>query len=311
MPTSLVTGGAGFIGSHLVDFLLDRGDSVRVLDDFSTGKAENILQTRDNIELIQADLRDPDAVRRAVQGVDLIFHHAAFISVPQSMEEPQNCLDINVNGTALLLNEARSAGVERVVIASSAAVYGENTAVPLQETEIPSPLSPYAVSKEINELYAKLFTHQLGLDVVALRYFNVYGPRQNPESDYAAVIPIFTSTLIQEDEPVIFGDGKQSRDFIFIDDVVRANILASEAARAPGEVINICSGQEINLLELLDTLSLTFNREIAPVFKETRAGDIYRSLGNPGKADKLLGFSSQVPIQQGITAVADWMRSQV
>ena len=311
MPTSLVTGGAGFIGSHLVDFLLDRGDSVRVLDDFSSGKIENIQQALDRIELIQADLRDKEAVQRAVIGADFVFHHAAFISVPQSMDDPQSCLDINVNGTALLLNEAKRAGVNRVVIASSAAVYGENTAVPLNETEIPGPLSPYAVSKEVNELFTRLFTHQLGLDVVALRYFNVYGPRQNPESDYAAVIPIFTNTLIDEDEPIIFGDGKQSRDFVYIDDVIRANILASEAPQAPGEVINICSGQETNLLELLDALSSILDREITPDYKPTRAGDIYRSLGNPAKAKDLLGFSFQVSIQEGLRNVSDWMRSQV
>lgn len=311
MPTSLVTGGAGFIGSHLVDFLLSRGDDVRVLDDFSSGKIENLQDVIDQIELIEADLRDPVAVRRAVEGVDLIFHQAAFISVPQSMDEPRECLDINVNGTALLLDQAKQAGVKRVVLASSAAVYGENKAVPLKESEIPEPLSPYAVSKEVNEIYTRLFSNQMGLEVVALRYFNVYGPRQNPDSAYAAVIPIFTRTMIDESEPVIYGDGTQTRDFVYIDDVVQANIQASESSQAPGYVFNICSGLETNLLALLGALEEIFNREISPEFKATRAGDIYRSLGDPEQAEEKLGFVVKTSIQEGLRITADWMRGQV
>lgn len=307
MTISLVTGGAGFIGSHLVDGLLERGDVVRVLDNLSTGKIENLEGKLDQIDLIQGDLRDPAILTQAVQGVDLIFHQAAFVSVPKSMEEPDACLDINVRGTRQLLEFARLAGVKRVVLASSAAVYGESPELPLGESGLTDPLSPYASSKLIGEIFARLYTKQLGLDVVALRYFNVYGPRQNPDSDYAAVIPIFIKQLKDEDTPVIYGDGKQSRDFVFVKDVVQANLLAGESRRAPGQVINICSGQEINLLELLDSLSGIFNRHIEPDFEAPRTGDIYRSLGNPALASDLLGFSPQTSMQDGLRATSNWL----
>jgi nucleoside-diphosphate-sugar epimerase len=308
MPTSLVTGGGGFIGSHLVDALLARGDVVRVLDNFSTGKRENLQRNIEKIQLLTGDLRDSEVIREAVQGVDFIFHQAAFVSVPQSMEDPDSCFDINVNGTGKLLTAAREAGVKRVVLASSAAVYGENKAVPLSEDEEPDPLSPYAASKSINEIYARLFTKHLGLNVVALRYFNVYGPRQNPASDYAAVVPIFIKILEAESEPVIFGDGLQTRDFVYIADVVQANIQASESVKAPGKVFNICSGQEISLLDLLEKLSTIYNRKILPSFQEARPGDIYRSLGDPNKARDILEFSSATSIIDGLDETAAWMR---
>ena len=308
MPTSLVTGGGGFIGSHLVDALLARGDVVRVLDNFSTGKRENLQHNIEKIELLTGDLRESEILNEAVQGVDYIFHQAAFISVPQSMEDPDSCFDINVNGTGKLLAAARTAGVKRVVLASSAAVYGENEAVPLSEDEEPDPLSPYAASKSINEIYARLFTKHLGLNVVALRYFNVYGPRQNPASDYAAVIPIFINILEDEGELVIFGDGLQTRDFVYIADVVQANIQASESRKAPGKVFNICSGQEISLLDLLEKLSTIYNRKILPSFQEARPGDIYRSLGDPNKAREILEFSSATSIVDGLDETAVWIR---
>jgi len=308
MPTSLVTGCGGFIGSHLVDALLARGDVVRVLDNFSTGKRENLQNNIEKIQLLTGDLRDSEILNKAVQGVDYIFHQAAFISVPQSMEDPDSCFDINVNGTGKLLAAARTAGVKRVVLASSAAVYGENEAVPLSEDEEPDPLSPYAASKSINEIYARLFTNHLGLNVVALRYFNVYGPRQNPASDYAAVVPIFIKILENEGEPVIFGDGLQTRDFVYIADVVQANIQASESVKAPGKVFNICSGQEISLLDLLEKLSTIYNRKINPSFQEARPGDIYRSLGDPNKAREVLEFSSATRIIDGLDETAAWMR---
>ncbi len=308
MPTSLVTGGAGFIGSHLVDALLARGDTVRVLDNFSTGKQENLHHNIDRIELINGDLRDSALLETLLQGVDLIFHQAAFVSVPQSVEDPKSCFDTNVNGTGMLLAAAKNAGVQRVVLASSAAVYGENPAIPLAEDETPDPLSPYAASKFITEIYARLFTNQLGLDVVALRYFNVFGPRQNPASDYAAVIPIFIKTLQDEDQPVIYGDGLQTRDFIYIADVVQANLLAASSDLAPGKVINICSGQEINLLNLLEILAGIYNREIQPDFQDARLGDIYRSLGDPTRAQEALGFSPAISFSEGLKLTTSWMR---
>jgi nucleoside-diphosphate-sugar epimerase len=225
------------------------------------------------------------------------------------MQEPESCFDINVNGTGKLLEAARNAGVKRVVLASSAAIYGENTAVPLSEKEDPDPLSPYAVSKLVNETYARLFTTQLGLEVVALRYFNVFGPRQNPASDYAAVIPIFIRTLEEEDQPLIFGDGLQTRDFIYIADVVRANLLAAGSAEAPGKVLNICSGTEITLLDLIEKLSAIYHRKIQPDFQPARAGDIYRSLGDPGRAREVLGFSCATSLEAGLENTAAWMRA--
>lgn len=308
MTTSLVTGGAGFIGSHLVDALLARGDSVRVLDDFSTGKMENLDHARDRIELIEGDFRDLDLIQKALQGVDLLFHQGAFVSVPQSLEQPDICLDTNVRGTRQLLEASREYGVQRVVLASSAAVYGQNPHLPLQEDSKPDLLSPYAASKFITEIFAELYTHQLGLDVIALRYFNVYGPRQNPDSDYAAVIPIFIKRLGSGKEPVIYGDGGQSRDFIYISDVVQANLLAGEKSTPAGKAINICSGTEINLLELISSLEAIFDRDVQPVFQEPRAGDIYRSLGDPSLAEELLGFQASVPLLDGLQETTAWIK---
>ena len=309
MPTSLVTGGAGFIGSHLVDALLERGDTVRVLDNLSTGKISNLQGVLERIDFIDGDIRKSADLQRALKGVDLVFHQAAFVSVPLSMEEPDHCLDTNVQGTRLLLELSRHAGVKRVILASSAAVYGNISDFPLEERGRVDPLSPYASSKYITEIFARLYTHQLELDVVALRYFNVYGPRQNPGSDYAAVIPIFIKRLKDGKSPVIYGDGNQSRDFIFVADVVQANLLAGDSGKAPGEVINICSGQEINLMDLLEVLSDIYNTEIEPVFETHRVGDIFRSLGDPSLAREILGFYSPTSIKNGLHITADWMQN--
>lgn len=307
MPTSLVTGGAGFIGSHIVEALLARGDNVRVLDNLSTGKLENLVDVLDRIEFIQGDLLDPEITWKAITGVDLVYHQAAFVSVPGSLEDPELCLEVNLRGTQQLLGLARRADVQRVVLASSAAVYGENPNLPLVESAQTDPLSPYASTKLITEELARMYTRQLGLDVVALRYFNVFGPRQNPFSDYAAVIPLFIDKLTGEGQPTIFGDGKQSRDFIYAADVARANLLASEATEAPGQVINICSGKEVNLLAMLEILGRIYNRPVEPIFDSPRAGDIYRSLGDPSLAAKLLGFHPQTSLQDGLEATASWM----
>jgi UDP-glucose 4-epimerase len=307
MATSLVTGGAGFIGSHLVDLLLEQGDTIRVLDNLSTGNINNLSKTIDQIEFIEGDIRNSEDLRTALIDVDYVYHHAAFVSVPLSLEHPTTCLDTNVQATQTLLEISKSAGVKRVILASSAAVYGENPEYPLVEISRTQPLSPYASSKIITEIFAQMYTEQLGLDVVALRYFNVYGPRQDPESDYAAVIPVFIKQLMNEDPPVIYGDGNQSRDFIYVKDVAQANLLASSASDAPGRVINICSGQETNLLDLLDILSGIFNLEIDPIFNDPRAGDILRSLGDPSLAQELIGFSPQTDLEKGLQATVNWM----
>jgi UDP-glucose 4-epimerase len=308
MTTSLVTGGAGFIGSHLVRALLARGDRVRVLDNFSTGRRENLAGLAENLEVIEGDLREARQVQAAVQGVDFVFHQAAFVSVRQSMREPQECFAVNVGGTLNLLEAARQAGVERVVMASSAAVYGDSPDLPLKEDAGLRPLSPYAASKLTTEIYAGMYTRSFNLPVAALRYFNVYGPRQNPKSDYAAVIPIFIDRLLSSQAPVVFGDGTQKRDFIFIEDVVRANLIASQTPAVDGQALNICRGMETDLLELLATLGLLFPQAPAARLDPPVPGDIYRSLGDPEKARRLMGFTAQVSLADGLAQTVEWMR---
>ena len=307
MRRSLVTGGAGFIGSHLVEALLVREDYVRVLDNFSSGKEEHLADVQDNIDLITGDLRDQADLASALKDIDYVYHQAAFVSVPLSIEEPEQCFGINVGGTVQLLSAALKAGAKRVVIASSAAVYGDNPAIPLNEEMGLNPMSPYATSKIVGELYTKLYSDLLGLEVVALRYFNVFGPRQNPDSDYAAVIPIFVKNVLEDKQPIIFGDGHQSRDFVFIEDVVRANLFASEADLAPGKVINICSGLETSLLDLTESLAKVLNTDIQPRFEDERTGDIYRSVGDPTLARELMEFEPIVNLAQGLEKTAAGM----
>jgi len=305
---SLVTGGAGFIGSHIVRALLGQGDQVRVLDNLSTGKREHLDGLNGALQLLETDLRDAASVDIAVKGVEVIFHEAAFVSVPQSVEDPQGCFDVNVTGTSLLLNAARKAGVRRVVIASSAAVYGDAEIWPQSETLSPKPHSPYALSKRIDEMYGQMFTTSYGLEVVALRYYNVYGSRQSPDSMYAAAIPIFLRRLLDGKPVTIFGDGGQSRDLIHVGDVVRANLIAASHPAAAGEIFNICTGIETRLLDLLEVLSDLFPSAPAPEFAPPRSGDIYRSLGDPHKAAEMIGFSSEVQLSDGLKEAADWMR---
>ncbi|MGB2965713.1 MAG: SDR family oxidoreductase [Anaerolineales bacterium] len=307
MKKCLVTGGAGFIGSHIVERLVERGDTVRVLDNFSSGKKENLETVQDQIEIVSGDLRNETDLKKAVKGIDLIFHQAAFVSVPLSIEDPDQCFQTNVAGTINLLSAAVKAQVKRVVLASSAAVYGDNPAVPLVEAAELDPLSPYAASKRVGEIYAGIYSNLLDLEVVALRYFNVYGPKQNPDSDYAAVIPIFIKNMLAGEQPTIYGDGLQSRDFIFIADVVRANLLASESNFASGRTINICSGSEINLLQLTETLSEILGRDSQPDFEEERPGDIYRSSGNPSLAREILNFETLVDLPTGLRDTVNWM----
>ena len=310
---NLVTGGAGFIGSHIAQTLLERSESVRILDNFSTGKRENIEElTRrfdeSQLQVLEGDIRDASHVGEAVRGIEYIFHAAAFISVPQSMDEPQTCFDINLTGTSQLFDAARKAGVRRAVVASSAAVYGESEALPLVEETPLEPKSPYAVSKRVNEMYAELFTNSFGFEVVALRYFNVYGPRQRPDSMYAAAVPIFIRRLLDGKPITIFGDGGQTRDLINVHDVVRANLIASEHPNAAGKVFNICTGVETRLLDLLEVLYEFFPAAPATEFAAPRAGDIYRSVGSPRKAKDILGFEAQVSLEEGLKEALEWMR---
>ena len=308
----LVTGGAGFIGSHIVESLLEQGHHVRVLDNFSTGKRENLEALQrfdgDRLEVLEGDVRDVSRVGEAVRGVHIIFHEAAFVSVPQSMDEPQSCFDVNISGTSQLFDAARKAGVSRAVVASSAAVYGESDALPLDEETPLQPKSPYAVSKRVNEMYAELFTNSFDFEVVALRYFNVYGPRQRPDSMYAAAIPIFARRLLDNKPVTIFGDGGQTRDLINVHDVVRANLIASEHPNAAGKVFNICTGVETRLLDLLDVMYELMPNSPTHELAAPRPGDIYRSVGSPQKAADVMGFRAQVSLVDGLKEVIDWMR---
>ena len=302
----LITGGAGFIGSHIARALLEQGADVRVLDNFSSGKRENL--TGLDVELLEGDLRNASIVTRAVQGVEVIFHEAAFVSVPESMEKPQECLDVNVTGTSMLFEAARKAGVGRVVIASSAAVYGDSDAMPLVENTPLKQLSPYAVSKRIDEMYAELFTNQFGLEVAALRYFNVYGPRQRPDSMYAAAVPIFIRRMLDNKPITVYGDGGQTRDLINVRDVVQANLLASQHPAAPGQIFNVCTGVETRILDLLDILYKLFPNAPKHIHAETRAGDIYRSIGTPKKIKDTLGFDPKVTLAEGLKEAVEEMR---
>lgn len=309
MASYLVTGGAGFIGSHIVRKLLEDEAKVRVLDNFSTGKPENLHGLGKNLEVREADLRDLDEVKSAVKGVDIIFHEAAFVSVPESMEKPQECFDINVAATVALFEAARVAGVNRVVVASSAAVYGDSNALPLKENTPARSLSPYAASKRVDEIYTQLYKDVYDLEVVALRYFNVYGPRQRPDSPYAAAVPIFISRLLDNLPVTVFGNGKQTRDLINVRDVVRANLIASVHPNAPGQVLNICTGQETSLIDLLDVLLAMFQDAPDTEFTKPRPGDIYRSVGNPEFTTKTIDFRSEISLEAGLKETVAWMQA--
>ena len=302
----LITGGAGFIGSHIARALLEQGADVRILDNFSSGKRENLKGL--DVELLEGDLRNASLVAEAVRGVNIIFHEAAFVSVAESMEKPQECLDVNVAGTSILFECARKADVQRVVIASSAAVYGDSEAYPLSEETPLRPLSPYATSKRVDEMYADLFTNHFGLEVAALRYFNVYGPRQRPDSMYAAAVPIFIRRMLDNKPITVYGDGGQTRDLINVRDVVQANLLASQHPAAPGQIFNVCTGIETRILDLLEILYQIFPNAPRHVHAEARAGDIYRSIGTPNKIVETLGFAPKVTLAEGLKEAVEEMR---
>lgn len=301
---ALVTGGGGFIGSHIVMRLLDGGHEVRVIDDFSTGRKENLAGAAGRIDLREGDLRDPDAVRGAVEGVDWVFHEAALPSVARSVEDPLSTNAVNVQGTLQLLLAARDAGVRRVVYAASSSAYGDTPTLPKIETMPPSPLSPYALQKYAGEQYCVMFSRLYGLETVALRYFNVFGPRQDPAGFYSAVIPRFIVQLARGEKPTVFGDGEQSRDFTYIDNVVDANLLAAERSEAVGEVINVACGERITLnrllAELCDILGVDIPAEHAP----PRAGDVRHSLADISKAHRLLGYEPGIALREGLERTA-------
>lgn len=306
----LVTGGAGFIGSHIAEALVKRGDRVRVLDNLSTGKRENMAHIAGEIEFIEGDIRDYDITRRAMEGVNIAFHEAAIPSVPRSVKDPQFNHENNVNGTFNVLMAARDAGVKRVVFAASSSAYGETEVLPKQEEMLPSPLSPYAVAKLVGEFYCQVFTRAYGLETVSLRYFNVFGPRQDPSSPYSGVISKFITTLLQGQTPVIYGDGEQSRDFTYIDNVVAANLRAAEAEEAVGQVMNLGLCERTTLNQLLEELQRIIGTSLAPKYEETRPGDIRHSLADIARAEELLGYRPAVGLAEGLRRTVEWYRGK-
>ncbi|MGH9841671.1 MAG: SDR family oxidoreductase [Blastocatellia bacterium] len=304
----LVTGGAGFIGSHITEALVKRGDQVRVLDSLITGRRENLAHLSNKIEFIEGDIRDPEATRRAMEGVHVVFHEAAIPSVPRSVAEPQLNHDANSNGTFNVLMAARDAGVKRVVYAASSSAYGETEELPKRETMSPSPLSPYAAAKLVGEYYCQVFTRVYGLETVSLRYFNVFGPRQDPSSPYSGVISKFVTALLKGDTPVIFGDGEQSRDFTYIANVVDANLRAAEAPDASGQMMNMGIGQRITLNQLLAELQKIIATNIPPRYEAPRTGDVRHSLADISRAEQLLGYRPLVGLAEGLRHTVTWYR---
>jgi UDP-glucose 4-epimerase len=296
----LVTGGAGFIGSHLVEALVHRGDTVRVLDNLSTGRLENLEAVRERIELIEADLTDLDAVRAATRDVEVVFHQGALASVPRSVADPLATHQACATGTLHVLMAAREAGARRVVYAASSSAYGKSERLPKRETDPTLPLSPYAVAKLAGEQYCAAFSVVYGLETVRLRYFNVFGPRQPPDSAYAAVIPLFIRAMLAGRRPVIHGDGQQSRDFTFVEDVVQANLKAAEAPGVSGKVYNIACGGRTSLLELAARINALLGTEIHPTHDDPRPGDVRHSQADIGRARSELGYLPRYDLEEGL-----------
>jgi nucleoside-diphosphate-sugar epimerase len=303
----LVTGGAGFIGSHIVDRLRARGDEVRILDDFSSGKRENVPQ---GVEVVEGSVADLETAQRAVAGCDFVIHQAAIPSVPRSVKDPVSSNRANVDGTLNMLVAARDTGVKRLVFAGSSSVYGESAVLPKREDMRPAPLSPYALQKLIGEQYCQMFTRLYGLETVTTRYFNVFGPRQQPGSPYSGVISLFIEALAQGKAPMVHGDGRQTRDFTFVGDVVTGVLKAAEAPGAAGEVINVAAGGRISLTELIRNIQMVLKTDVEPVFGPVREGDVRDSQADLAKARQLLGFTPTVPFDEGLRETIAWFQSR-
>ncbi len=305
----LVTGGAGFIGSNLVEELLNRGHEVRVIDNFATGRRENLKPFMDRIDLVEGDLRSYHIVREAVDGVDFILHEGALPSVPRSIKDPITSNEVNVTGTLNILDAAVDSGVKRVVMASSSSIYGDSERLPKQEDMVPNPLSPYAVSKLAGEKYFQVFARLYKLHTVALRYFNVFGPRQDPSSQYSAVIPKFIRAILEDKAPVIYGDGKQSRDFTYISNVVEANIMATEVDFAPGMVFNCACHERTDLNELVQKINLVLGKDIKPEYADPRPGDVKHSFADIERIRKYMGYEPKVSFDDGLKKTIEWYQN--
>lgn len=309
MARCLVTGGAGFIGSHIVTALVARNDEVRVLDNLSSGRRENLAHVSDRIQFIQADLNDDDAVAMAVDGVDFVFHQAALASVPRSVEAPLETHQACVTGTLKLLNAARKSKVRRLVYAASSSAYGDQPGSAKRETDLPAPLSPYAAAKLAAEHYCHAFYYTYRLETVCVRYFNVFGPRQDPNSLYSAVIPQFIVRMLSGRPPVIYGDGRQSRDFTYVDNVVAGNLLAAEAPAAAGRTINLANGRATDLLTLVRHINELLGLNLSPIHEPARVGDVRDSLADITVARSLLGYEPQIDFEEGLKRSVEYYRS--
>lgn len=306
---ALVTGGAGFIGGHLVEGLLRAGWLVRVFDDLSTGSERNLANAMDRIEFTRGDIRDANALERAMDGVEVVFHQAAMASVPRSVAMPVLTNSINLDGTLLVLETARQCGVRRVVYAASSSAYGETKVLPKVEILPATPLSPYALQKYAGEVYCRLYSELYGLETVSLRYFNIFGPRQDPHSDYAAVIPLFVTAALAGRPPVIYGDGEQTRDFTYVENAVQANLLAAESDRASGSVINIAAGKRTSLNELWQSIRNIVDTDVEPRYAAPREGDVRDSVADLTLASDLLGYDPGIDLDEGLARTIASFRS--
>jgi len=312
MGLSLITGGAGFIGSNMVRFLLEKDERVRILDNFETGKRENLTEIAGDIELVEGDIRDMNIARKAVDGADVVYHLAALGSVPRSMKDPATTHDVNVNGTFNVLLAARDARVKRIVFASSSSVYGQSEVLPQHEGLPLAPISPYGATKAIGEIYFRAFYETYGLQSVCLRYYNVFGPRQDPTSQYAAAIPLFVSALLRGESPRIFDDGEQSRGFTYIDNVMQANWLAANVKEAHGKAVNISTANAVTVNTVVNTIRKLMGKEnIKPTYAPPRPGDIKHSLADVSRAKKLIGYESLVSFEQGIKKAIGWYQENL
>ncbi len=311
MEKFLVTGGAGFIGSNICTKLVSQGCFVRVIDNLLTGKKSNLTAIIDKIEFIEADMGDENIARMAMKDIDVVLHQGALPSVPRSIDDPVATHKHCVDATFTLLLAARDAGIKRFVYASSSSAYGDTPTLPKVETAPASPLSPYAVGKLVGEYYCSVFYKVFGLETISLRYFNVFGPHQDPTSQYAAAIPAFVTAILKDQQPTVFGDGLQSRDFTYVDNVVEANLLAARAKHTAGEVVNIACGQAVTVNEVIDIVNELLGKNIKPLYTDPRPGDVKHSLADITAAQKLLAYKPTVPFKQGLKLAIDWYRDNL
>jgi UDP-glucose 4-epimerase len=309
MPSILITGGAGFIGSHIAREALDRGFDVKILDNFFAGNMKTVSDISDKVEIVKGDILDSELLKKEFKGIDFVSHQAALRSVPVSLKEPLNYNNVNINGTLNVLEAARQCDVKRVVFASSSSVYGETESLPEKETYTPKPISPYGITKLAGELYMQSFYKLYGLETVSLRYFNVFGPGNDPDSKYTTLIPLFIKTISNGESPVIFGDGSMSRDFTYVKDIANANILACTADNSAGEIFNIGHGKNISVEEVTKKIVEFFGKDMEIKHREDRAGDVHHSLADISKAKRILGYEPKYDFDTGLKETIEWFKA--